>query len=107
MSLAHISLGKVVSLAVGAIAAFVVAMDPTWKMFIIGALIASIPPTITGVFALRLQAKNASKLDTIKDQTDGIIGKLTMKADAAGSLADHAAGVQQERVEERARQEVK
>ena len=92
MALAHISLGKVVSLAVGATVAFVVAMDPTWKMFIVGALIASIPPTITGLFALRLQAKNGAALGRVEHKVDGAAEILRASSVAANSRADQAEG---------------
>lgn len=112
MSLAPVSVGvgKVASWAIGFAVAFLIAMDPTWKMVIVGAIIASIAPTITGIFALVLQSKNKVTLGEIKHQTDGILGKMTEKADQAQTAlavattrADQAEGEARGVASERAR----
>lgn len=71
MTLPYITMGKIVSLSIGFVVAFLFALDPTWKMFIVGMFIASIPPTITGLFALRLQAKNSAALGRVENKVDG------------------------------------
>jgi hypothetical protein len=110
MTLAHIGIGKAISWAIGLAVAFLFAMDPTWKMFVVGALIASIPPTITGIFALRLQAANKVALGRVETKVDGntdeLRKRLNQKTDElAGSqmAAAHLEGAQQERVEARER----
>jgi hypothetical protein len=110
MALAHISIGKALCWTLGAVGAFLFAVDPTWKMFIVGALIASIPPTITGIFALRLQAKNAISLGRVEQKVDGAATVLRANFDkqsdelsaSQGKLA-HAEGHREGSDEERAR----
>jgi hypothetical protein len=112
MTLAHVSVWKIASWMIGIIVAVIGAMDASWKILIVGALIASIAPTITGIFSLVLQTRAATKLDKIGEQTDGMNKALQARADtkqdqliAANKRADHADGVQQERVEARERHE--
>jgi hypothetical protein len=100
MTVAHIAVAKVVSSAVGyLIAAVVFVMDPSYKMFVIALLIAGTPPTITGIFNNRLQAKalriqaenqaqNTEQLHAIKGQTDGIFAQMSAKADKAEARSD-------------------
>ena|ERR1035438_7865174 len=100
MTVAHIAVAKVISSAVGyLIAAVIFVMDPSYKMFIIALLVASTPPTITGIFNNRLQAKamriqaenqaqNSTKLHEIKNQTDGIFASMSAKADKAEAKSD-------------------
>jgi hypothetical protein len=109
MTIAHIGALKVASWAIGVIAAAVFAIDPSYKMFVITALIAATPPTITGIFNNRLQAKvlrmqaenqahNAEKLhdvktivSEVKHQTDGVLTAVLAKADKAEMKSDQQA----------------
>jgi hypothetical protein len=86
MGLHHLGLLKVGSWLFGLlVGAVVFAMDPTTKAFLFGLCIASIPPTITGLFTLR-------KLNRIDVNVDGRLGKLLNEKDAADAkLADKSA----------------
>lgn len=102
MTIAHIAIAKGVCIGIGVAAAAAFAIDPTYKMFAITAVIASIPPTITGIFNNRLAAKNqalnSGKLHEIKTiatetkvQTDGILGRMSAKVDRAEAKVDQQA----------------
>jgi hypothetical protein len=95
MALAHIGIAKVVHIAIGAVAAAAFALDPSYKMFAIAMLVAGTPPTITGLFSMRLQAKalklqaqNAQTLHKVEEQTDGIFSRMSEKADQAQAKSD-------------------
>ena len=98
MTIAHIGAWKVVSWIVGALAAVVFAIDPSYKMLFVALLVASAPPTIQGFFSLRLQKRvlslqehNRDTLHEVKTQTDGIFSKMSEKADRAEEKSDQQA----------------
>ena len=120
MSPAHASLWKVASWVISVGAAAIFAIDPS-ILTGIAALIAAMVGA-GNLYLLFLSRKDNRELkavvDDVKHQTDGIrtrmeekvnqaevkAGVQTAALSAATTRADHAEGVQQERVEERARQ---
>jgi hypothetical protein len=97
MALAHISLGKGTIALIAAVvtAAIALVTDPTVKVAIVvglstvvAALFASTVTLILGVLSYRLQKQTLSVgLDT-KHQTDGILGRMTERAEQSETKAN-------------------
>jgi hypothetical protein len=89
-------LAGVIGLGAGAIFAFIEkGTTSNVELALIAGGIAAVPPTITGLFSLVLQHRNAGKLTKISENVDGILSKAQTGETAALKRADHAEGRQE------------
>ena len=90
MNLAHVSLGKGTIALIAAVVAAVVALatDPTLKVAIVvglstvaAALVTALSTLILGILSYKLQKQAVSLGLDVKHQTDGILTKMTQRAE--------------------------
>jgi hypothetical protein len=90
---AAFKLAGAIGLGAGAIFAFVEkGTTSNVELALIAGGIAAIPPTITGVFSLIVQSRNANKLKEVGAKVDGILEKSHLGEQAALKRADFADG---------------
>ena len=92
MSLPHYGALKILyGVGVSVVAVWVV-IDPTFKAFLYGCAIVSLPPTITGLFNYFATLRLIAKVDKVETNTNSMNTELRKQAVASATRADISEG---------------